>query len=76
VERRVTWSRRERSAVEGHSVVIEAHADGRADVDEIDDVIEAELAVGEREACSAGFGFSSDVRLAMAATQPIPKVRR
>ncbi len=65
--------------MEGQSVVIEAGADGRSDVDDldgIDDVIEAELAVGDREACSVGFGFSSDVRLAMAATQPVPKVRR
>jgi hypothetical protein len=61
--------------VEGQSVVIEARADGDA-VDEMDDVIEAELAVGEREACSVGFGFSSDVRLAMAATQPVPRVPR
>ncbi len=62
--------------MEGQSVVIDAQPDGHADVEEIDDVIEAELAVGEREACSVGFGFSSDVRLAMAATQPVPKVRR
>jgi hypothetical protein len=62
--------------MEGQSVVVEARADGGADVDETDDVIEAELAVGEREACSVGFGFSSDVRLAMAATQQVPKVPR
>ena len=45
-----------------------------ADEGEEDD-IQAELDVGEREACSVGFGFTPDVRKAFTALRPIPKGR-
>jgi hypothetical protein len=48
---------------------------GRAD-DDVTDDIEAELTVGDREACSVGFGFAPDLRVPFAALRPAPRAKR
>ena len=45
-------------------------------IDDVTEDIEAELAVGEREACSVGFGFASDVRVPFAAVRPQSRAKR
>lgn len=59
-----------------HDLPIDGSGDaGHAD-DDVTEDIEAELAVGGREACSVGFGFAPDVRVPFAALRPVPRVKR